>query len=66
MPTAELLWTIQEDRRREAAATARERLTRLGAARPAGAVGPLFGWVPLRVRIFRNPTAGPAGWTSSR
>jgi hypothetical protein len=66
MATAELLWTIQEDRRRQAAAIRRERLARAGSAPRAGAMGRLVGWVRGRLRVFRRPTVGQIGWTSSR
>jgi hypothetical protein len=65
MATPELLWTIQEDRRRVAALAARERLARTSGT-TAGAVGRLAGWVRGRIRVFRRPTPGQIGWTSAR
>ena len=64
MPTAEMLWTIQEERRRAARAIARERLT-LARGRSARSIGALVGWMRERVRVFRRPTPGQIGWTSS-
>ena len=65
MPTAELLWTIQEERRRAARAIARERLTIGIRSGSAPSVGRLVGWVRERIRVFRRPTPGQIGWTSS-
>ncbi len=66
MSTTEQLWTIQEDRRRLAAATARERLTRQVDRPDAGSIGRLVGWVRERVRVFRRPAPGQIGAASSR
>ena len=64
MSTAEMLWTIQEEHRRDAEAVARERLTQPADRRSATALGRLAGWVRERVRVFRRPTPGQIGWTS--
>jgi hypothetical protein len=65
MSTTELLWTIREERRREAARVARERWTvRPGRGRDAS-IGRLVGWVRQRLRVLRDPLAGSAGWKPS-
>jgi hypothetical protein len=65
MPIVELLWTIQEDRRRMAALAARER----SASRRYGrvsVVARLVGWARGRIRSLRDGSARPLGWTASR
>jgi hypothetical protein len=65
MSTIELLWTIREDRRREAAQIARERWTRRPGVRPAWSIGRLVGWLRDRFRVRREPLPGSAGWRPS-
>jgi hypothetical protein len=65
MPTIELLWTIREDRRREAAQVARERWIRQTDTRPARSIGRLIGWVRDRLRVRRESLSGSAGWRPS-
>jgi hypothetical protein len=65
MSTTELLWTIREERRREAARIARERWTIRSGHGPQGSVGRLVGWVRQRLRVLRDPLAGSAGWKPS-
>jgi len=65
MPVAELLWTIQEERRRTAVLAARERS--VGRREDhASVVGRLVGWVRGRIRALRDGSTRPLGWTASR
>jgi hypothetical protein len=64
MPSRELLWTIQEERRRERLSAARERWV---AASRGGVpvLGTLVGWVRERLRVLRAPLGRVVGGTSS-
>jgi hypothetical protein len=66
MHSRELLWTINEERRREALATARERWTKPARPRSAASIGRLVGWLRERLRVRRDALGGSTGWTLSR
>jgi hypothetical protein len=63
MPSPELLWTIQEERRRQRASAARERRARVVRGR-ALALGSLVGWLRQRLRVLRAPRGSVVGGTS--
>jgi hypothetical protein len=62
MSTTELLWTLQEERRREAEQAARERRTRPAESGSGRSAGRLVGWIRDRLRVLREPVRGSAGW----